>query len=155
MLAFPCRDRVVARSCGPRTLCAAPEVGSQVSGGICPTDLPSVCRLPASQCKSSCDACRRRRSEPDVRSPGILPPTASPGATGQYEPRGANLVRRPSQASQLRTSGILLLSAGFSATGWCEPRARRQVRTRRSPKPKELCGLRRIGCEPQCDGCDG
>jgi hypothetical protein len=29
MLAFPCRDRVVARSCGPRTLCAAPEVGAK------------------------------------------------------------------------------------------------------------------------------
>ena len=51
---------------------------------------------------------------------------------------GANLVRRPSQASQLRTSGLLRLSAAIKCDGWCEPRVRRVrrlVRTRRSQRP--------------------
>ena len=71
---------------------------------------------------------------------------------------GANLVRRPSQASQLRTSGILRLSADRVRRGGANLECdgvRRQVRTRRSPKARDSAAFGGSGANLSATGATG
>jgi hypothetical protein len=82
-----------------------------------------------------------------IRSASATSP-ALISASVNCEPRGANLganlARRPSQASQLGTSGFLRLSAGSSATGWCEPQVRRGATPGSHPSQHRKPGIPRL-----------
>jgi len=116
-----------------------------------------------SECVRGLRSYGRSRSigQSSIRSASATSP-APCGASVNCEPRGANLganlVRRPSQASQLRTSVILRLSAGSSATGRCEPRVRRGATPGSHPshpETQEILRLTAVSVRTRVRRCDG
>ena len=127
-----------------------PIEAADVAGGRADQDLHARFPVPRWCCGPILRAAHPLRSAGSrSQVSGAISPTICRPFVG-CQPHGANLLRRLSQAPQRAGR-----SKPRNSTAHSLSRCDGQVRTRRTPKPKGFCGFRRMGHEPQCDGCDG